>query len=319
MQPGGAGERGASSILVDERRGALVTPEAVLVDLPTATIGSRCLAKALDLLIEIVGAALLLAIPTVLGLRGTVLLVTASIVSPLILFAYPAAWEARWRGRTPGKAALGLRVVSDDGGPIGPRHAIIRAVLGPVDVIGGAASMLLSSRDRRLGDLVAGTLVLRDRTEAVAGPPFWFSAPPGWEGFTESLATVDITSTEQAVIRSFLLRWAEFSRPARLDLAAWLARPLVNRLGHQVPSAMPPDLYLLCLTVARQNQDHRRSFAAPPSSSPPAPDPGSLGSAGGSGPAPVGPALVGPAPVPPATPGWGPPAGRRIPTITPPA
>ena len=319
MEPGGAGKRGASSIPVDDRRGALVTPEAILVDLSTATIGSRCLAKALDLLIEIVAAALLLAIPTVLGLGGAVLVVTASIVSFLILFAYPAVWEARWRGRTPGKAALGLRVVSDEGGPIGPRHAIIRAVLGPVDVIGGAASMLLSSRDRRLGDLVAGTLVLRDRSEAVAGPPFWFSAPPGWEGFTESLGTLDITSTEQAVIRSFLLRWAEFSPPARLDLAAWLARPLVNRLGHQVPAAMPPDLYLLCLTVARQNQDHRRSVPAPPSSSPPAHDAGPLGPPGVFGPAPVEPAPVGSAPVGSATPGWGPPAGRPVPTITPPA
>jgi uncharacterized RDD family membrane protein YckC len=86
-----------------------------------------------------------------------------------VLWGYPTAMETLWRGRSLGKAALGLRVVTIEGAPVRFRHAAIRATLGVVDFLltaGGAAviSVLLTPRSQRLGDLVAGTVVLRERT-----------------------------------------------------------------------------------------------------------------------------------------------------------
>ena len=181
MQPGGAG-RTPTAAPGAAAASPLITPEAVVLELRTAALGSRSLAKLLDLLIIAAGVGILLFVAVLAGAGGTLIVVLISVLSFLALFGYPALWESLWRGRTPGKATLGLRVVTDEGAPIGPRHAIIRAVLSPVDLVAGAESMLLSSRDRRLGDLVAGTVVLRDKTVAAVGPPFWFSPPPGLGG-----------------------------------------------------------------------------------------------------------------------------------------
>lgn len=235
---------------------ALVTPEAVVLDLRTATVASRSLAKILDVLIELLAGLVAVAVLTMSKASETTFIIVVSFLSFLAVFGYSAAWESLWRGRTPGKAALGLRVVTDEGAPIGPRHAIIRAVLGPVDIVIGVESMLLSSRDRRIGDVVAGTVVLRDKVPgATAAPPFWFTPPPGCETFATSLDTGRLSPADQAVIRSFLLRWWEFDDQSRLNLAAWLAGPLVARLAPRPPAWLAPDLYLLCVMAARQRRD----------------------------------------------------------------
>ncbi|MDQ2726323.1 MAG: RDD family protein [Actinomycetota bacterium] len=259
MQPGGPGRNPGGlepTPTAAPGREPLITPEAVILELRTASLGSRSLAKLLDLLIIAAGVGIILSIAALAGVGETPLVVLVSVLSVLALFGYPALWESLWRGRTPGKAMLGLRVATDEGSPIGPRHAIIRAVLSPVDLVLGAESILLSTRDRRLGDLVAGTVVLQDRTVDTVGPPLWFSPPPGWEVYAESLDTSTMTGNEQAVIRSFLLRWREFDGSARLRLAAGLAAPLVPRLGLAPPPWLPPDLYLLCVAAARQRGDH---------------------------------------------------------------
>lgn len=332
MQPGVAG-RPPIAPPGEERTSALITPEAVVLELRTAALGSRSLAKLLDLLVIAAGVGLLLFIAAVAGAGDTLVLVLVSVLSVVALFGYPALWESLWRGRTPGKATLGLRVVTAEGAPIGPRHAIIRAVLAPVDLVVGAESMLLSRRDCRVGDLVAGTVVLRDKTVASVGPPFWFSPPLGWEGYADCLDTGTLTSSEQAVIRSFLLRWREFEGSSRVSLAAWLAAPLVPRLGPPPPPWLPPDLYLLCVTAARQRRDHGggpQSRTAPaaggawpgtaPSAPPPPPGPPApYGHPVPPGPpAPYGHPVPSGRPGPPPPTGWGLPAAPPSPDPTPP-
>ncbi|MDQ6784704.1 MAG: RDD family protein [Actinomycetota bacterium] len=308
MQPGVAGQT-SSAAPAGERASAMVTPEAVVLDLRTAALGSRSLAKLLDLVIIAAAVGIILLVAALAGAGDTLLIVLVSVLSSLALFGYPALWEARWRGRTPGKAALGLRVVTDEGSPIGARHAIIRAVLAPVDLIAGAESMLVSARDRRLGDLVAGTVVLRDKTMASVGPPLWFSSPPGWEAYTESLDTASLTGNEQAVIRAFLLRWREFHGESRLSLAAGLAAPLIPRLGPAPPPWLPPDLYLLCVTVARQNRDHGMTSSTTRYHA----EAGSWAT-----PAPSFPPAVPPPPGSPPPGAWGLPAGAPAPVASPP-
>ena len=104
-----------------------------------------------------------------------------------------AAFETLWRGRTLGKAAMGLRVVGVDGTTVRFQQAFLRAAVGLVDFflipIGFVAvvSVLLSPRDQRLGDMAAGTLVVRERVGEPDVAPAWFRPPSGWERYAASL------------------------------------------------------------------------------------------------------------------------------------
>ena len=94
----------------------------------------------------------------------------------LVLVGVPIAVETLSHGRSLGKLVCGLRVVRDDGGPIRFRHALVRGALGrgrdPDDVRGGrlCIASLVSARGRRLGDVFAGTLVVRERVPVAQGP-----------------------------------------------------------------------------------------------------------------------------------------------------
>src|SRR5688500_4317525 len=116
----------------------IVTPEAVLLELEVAGLPSRALAQALDALVRF---GLFMVVAVVIQLVGTaagsvptwVAIAVFTVVSALILFGYPIACETMWSGRTPGKAALGLRVVTAEGAPIRFRHAAVRGFLLIVD------------------------------------------------------------------------------------------------------------------------------------------------------------------------------------------
>jgi uncharacterized RDD family membrane protein YckC len=226
-------------------------------------MASRMLAALLDSVIQLlVLLAILLAAAGLgragveLGGAGTAFLY---VVLFLLLFAYPAGFETLWRGRTPGKAALGLRVVTVEGAPVRFRHAAIRAILGLVDkyalsAVPGVLALLLTRRNQRLGDLVAGTLVLRERTGAAAPHAVAFAPPPGLEPYA---ATLDVSAVDQAeyvTIRSFLLRAATLAPPARDALARQLATPLVGRLRTVPPPGLPPELFLICVAAAHQRR-----------------------------------------------------------------
>ena len=106
----------------------------------------------------------------------------------LILVGYPIAMETLWNGRTLGKAAMGLRVVTQEGGPIRFRHAAIRGIFGLIEIwifLGSIAvvAIIFSKRNQRVGDMVAGTIVLRERSVASPGVAVSFPPPPGYEAY----------------------------------------------------------------------------------------------------------------------------------------
>ena len=153
----------------------MVTPEAVALEFRTANLGSRILAYLIDMVVVVAGILAGLFAVALLGQASDVV-VPDWVALTIVLVLLPAWWlgyfiafETLWRGRTLGKAALGLRVVTKEGAPVRFRHAAIRGLLGLVDflVLGGflAVVFILFTRDnQRLGDLVAGTLVLRERS-----------------------------------------------------------------------------------------------------------------------------------------------------------
>ncbi|GAA3303089.1 hypothetical protein GCM10020295_50750 [Streptomyces cinereospinus] len=171
----------------------LVTGEAVALELRPARLPSRALAVLLDLVVAFAAYTIV----TVFLVISTASLDEAAQVAVsiatflLVLVGAPIAVETLSHGRSLGKMALGLRVVRDDGGPIRFRHALVRGAIGVIEllltlgVIACIAS-LVSERGRRLGDVFAGTLVVRERVPAAHAR----IAPrhrPGWPGVSRAL------------------------------------------------------------------------------------------------------------------------------------
>ena len=244
----------------------IVTPEAVVLQFETGGLGSRCLAFFLDIVIQ---AGILFAVA--LGLAtldssttGTVLLL---LTVTAVLFVYPIGFETLWRGRTPGKAALGLRVVTREGAPVRFRHAAIRGFMTLIDfwlTTGGAAvlCMLLTRDNQRLGDLAAGTLVLRERSGAGKPRSVQFPLPAGHEAYAATLDTSGLTPDEYGAVRSFLLRGASLTPSVRGALAPQVAGPVAARMHHVPPSWVTPEAFLFCVAAAHQRRAAVQ--AAPP-------------------------------------------------------
>ena len=158
--------------------GDLVTGEAVVLELRLAKLPSRAVAETLDLLVQFGGLLVISLIGAFTGLSDS-LDGAAAVALGLTLYVgifvgYPVLFESLSRGRSLGKMAMGLRVVREDGGPIQFRHALVRGLLAifevyPFGVIAVITS-LLSAKGKRVGDYLAGTVVVRERVPNIAAP-----------------------------------------------------------------------------------------------------------------------------------------------------
>lgn len=271
-------------------RPAIVTPDAVGLDVDIATVGSRGVAYFVDLAIFLAVLIVLTVAQAVLGGAGFVpgwfAIAVLLLLAFMWQFGYPIGFETLWRGRTPGKAVMGLRVVTVEGAPIGLRHATVRAAVGVIELlftVGAIAiiTSLVSSRSQRLGDLGAGTLVVRER-RATANPVVEVFVPP--PGFTEYAARLDVHAVgpaEYAAIRETLRRAHELPPQVARRVTAELAQQLVGRVRPAPPSNCGPWEFLLCVAAAVQAR--RAPLGATPPPVPGAPGVGVPGSGGPSG------------------------------------
>jgi uncharacterized RDD family membrane protein YckC len=214
-----------------EDRRTISTPEGVQLALPLAGIGSRFMALLIDYLIA--GVAYGIAILAALALGGGV---AATIVAAPALgginVVYFVLFEVFGGGRTIGKRATGLRVVTDGGGQVGLRASLIRNIIRLVETTLGylpaIVSVLATRNNQRLGDLAAGTLVVRDtKLESVVAPSEPFVKP-------ERYASWDVTGVgddEAGAVRAFLQRRADLRPGARRALAGQLAERLRPRVA----------------------------------------------------------------------------------------
>src|SRR5437763_4623231 len=230
----------------------LVTPEAVVLQFDTAGLGARFLARGLDTLVQLaaVMALAMVAAAADSGGGGSTALVIVSLVAVFaIIFVYPALTEALWRGRTLGKAATGLRVVTREGAPIRFRHAAIRSAMFVVDGLlagpsVGVLCLLLSRDNQRLGDIVAGTIVVRERSGARPPVAMTFPVPLGYEGYVASLDVSGLTGEDYEAARALLLRGRSLDPRVRYDLARQLGTTVAGRMRHSPPPGIGPDLFL---------------------------------------------------------------------------
>ncbi|WP_432103322.1 RDD family protein [Streptomyces sp. bgisy091] len=246
----------------------LVTGDAVVLGLRPARLPSRALAIAIDLTVLLTVFVLLsvgLAVATAaLDEAAAAAVAVASFL--LVLVGGPVAVETLTRGRSLGKLACGLRVVRDDGGPIRFRHALVRGAMGMVEILGtfgvvGCIASLVSARGRRLGDVFAGTLVVRERLpsgRAFAPPP-----PPPW--LVGRFAQLDLSGVPDGLwlaVRQYLTRMNQLDGTVRAAMADRLAWDLSSRTGVPVPTGLPSAAYLAAVAAERHAREVRRVAGA---------------------------------------------------------
>ncbi len=242
----------------------IITPEAVVLEVETAGVSSRMFAGLLDLMIQTAFVGLALAILAVTGFAdsSSAVRTASAILITIALMVYPVLFETLWRGRTVGKRALGLRAVTLEGAPIRLRHAVLRMMGGLVDRllppigVTGTLMVLGTRRHQRVGDLLAGTIVVRDPFRTGLPQAVWFPVPHGLDQFAASIDPTAMTDQQYTVVRSFLMRNRELSADARYALAADLADRIAERLHHERNPAVHPEAYLLCVIARYQ----RRNF-----------------------------------------------------------
>jgi uncharacterized RDD family membrane protein YckC len=253
---------------------AIETPEHIVFHYRLAGPARRAIAQALDLLL-CYGAVLFLGVVVLLaaaggGLASGELGELAKAGMGLVLLALFAAqwvyfvvWEALY-GRSPGKMALGIRVVTTSGRPIGWRAAALRNLLRaadllPVAYVVGVVSMALSSRFQRLGDLVAGTMVVVPEN-ARAAKALELSPPAQPRELRDLPEEVLLDADERAAIELFLRRRHSLGVARERELASMIARPIGDRLGysHEDPSRLLALVYDRAVNAGR--------VEAPPSS-----------------------------------------------------
>ncbi|MBA2261373.1 MAG: RDD family protein [Solirubrobacterales bacterium] len=216
--------------VLDDRL-AIATPEGVELELTLAGLGSRAIAGGVDLAVKGVLIGLLALALLATGILGLTLLVPVIVI---VMLGYDVAFETLAQGRTPGKRMAGLRVVREGGGPVDVTSSAIRNVLRLVDGLPLSyaptiVSIAVTPRNQRPGDLIAGTLVIRERLAATSvetpgpgpGPP---SKEVGWD-------VSAVGADQMAMVRSFLARREGLRPDARARLSEQLAEALRPRVG----------------------------------------------------------------------------------------
>jgi uncharacterized RDD family membrane protein YckC len=250
----------------------LVTGEAVVLDLRLAGLGSRGLALLIDVVIQglvLLGVILLAALATPNADTSLILTIVLSAFI-LVMVGYPLLFETLSRGRTLGKMALGLRVVRADGGPIRFRHALTRALCGVlVDFwllgFAGGVAVIVSfcSRDgKRVGDYLAGTVVIRERVPD-AGAAVVIQMPPPLAQWASQLDLSGLPDDLALASRQFLGRMNELRPEAGEALGYSLATQVGQRIGAPIPPGVPVWAYLSAVLAERRARDHARAFGQP--------------------------------------------------------
>ena len=221
------------------------TPEQIALEYPLASAGSRFLALGLDTLLQLAGFALLGLIAMLVAAAdagtgrpfGPWALAVLLLAAFALYYGYFAVFEALWAGQTPGKRVVGIRVIGVSGRPLSPFEAILRSLVRIVDQMPGfyavgVLSIFFTSRNQRLGDLAAGTVVVH---ETLVERPH---VPQPAEARTRH-AAARLTPAELALVERFLQRRQGLDSLVRLATARQILARFRDRL--ELPADRPVD------------------------------------------------------------------------------
>lgn len=232
------------------------TPERVPLHFALASIGNRFIACAIDHTIQIIVLMVIVIIFLFIsdaadfGSRLTSapkwVIALLVIIQFIIINGYFAIFEWLWSGQTPGKRWLKLRVIREDGRPISFFEAMIRNLIRVIDFIVppfysvGLLSVFATERDQRVGDLVAGTVVVRERESEAPAFDEVFASPISDAALRRSFAPVQftadvnkLTEREISVVESFLRRRSELKNYPRQWMAWRVSMPILYKLRPQ--------------------------------------------------------------------------------------
>ncbi len=267
------------------------TPELVAIEFPLAGIGSRFVALLLDYLLQ-VAAVFVLIFVFVLFFAGTAGSHTSGIASAsanlsekwgiaiaialpfLFHWGYFTLFEAFWHGQTPGKRLMRIRVIQQTGRPIGLFESMGRNLLRAIDMLPtfyvfGVITMFLTKRQQRLGDLVAGTLVVHERDlevplESMGGSrtfttaSFKPAAPPPRESRLPADAVASLTLADLQALESYLTRRLDVPLETRANLSEKLAENISRKMNMEIPANMSKETFLEETAFTLRSMQHLR-------------------------------------------------------------
>ena len=242
---------------------SIITGEAVVLELRPASFAARALGLIIDVISQIALAILLIILITSASRDLDDAAIQAMVLSSIVfsVVIVPVTVETLTRGRSLGKLATGLRIVRDDGGSIRFRHALIRGLLGFLEIyltFGGLAIgvALFNDKSKRLGDIVAGTYSLRQRVPST--PRIMPVAPHHLQAW---VAMADIGRVPDATARraGTFVQQAYLMAPAsRVNMAASLASELARYVAPPPPAGTIPEDYIGAVLGERRNRELTR-------------------------------------------------------------
>lgn len=265
---------------------SIETPELVPIEMQVAGIGSRFVALLVDMFIWLFVAALLTLTSWILRpaihafSKVSAQWQTAIYVSTLFLlnWGYFTLFEAFGGGRTPGKRLVGIRVIQCSGRAIGLFESMARNLLRYVDQIPfcyavAAIAVFATRQHQRLGDLVAGTLVVRDRPQEV---PLWAGDDLPHQSFAQTsplspfssqadahdfppAALSRLSAVDLQVLENFFARRLDLPPATRQSLALRIAAGIQTKTGLGPPANLPPEFFLEKVAFHFREQARLRS------------------------------------------------------------
>ena len=258
-------ESSTSSERMIERE-LIVTGEAVALEVVPATVVSRILSGLIDYTAYSVGGAISLFVVMILAINersefGDNLAFIRAIISLVILawiVVIPLLTELLSRGRSLGRMVTGTRVVRDDGGTVRLRHCLVRTLLAVVEIwlasaVPAVCTSVVSKRGKRLGDMLAGTYVVRDRHRSSMAPPLLM--PPelaGWAAGTDLRA---LPGGLSLTARTFLQRASSMDAGPRSHLGLDLASRVQAYVSPPPPAGTHPERFLAAVLTERRNRE----------------------------------------------------------------
>lgn len=229
------------------------TPEQIDLSLEIAGVGSRLAAQCYDwtakwtivllLFCGLLFAAWGLGFTGLLEAgAGPILLGIWLFISFVFFIGYDILFEAYKNGQTPGKKQLGIRVIREGGSPVDFSAAAIRNLVGIADFLPafyllGGTLLLLNKQAQRLGDMAAGTIVIRERSDKLVADPRLAGLPAGADEFAFlETQLARLSADDRIVLRSYCARYPSMAPEPRYQLAMRLFSRFIDKIGYELAS-----------------------------------------------------------------------------------
>ena len=242
----------------------MITGEAVALEVTPASVGLRLLSGLIDYGLYAGGAVLSLATWSTVqqrlspGMSNAVAVAQISVLILTCTVVIPLTIEVLSRGRSAGRLVTGCRVVRDDGGAIRLRHCLVRTLTAVIEVwliqgIPAVCSCVVTRRGKRLGDLLAGTYVINERSGAMSVPPLIM--PPELAHWAAQTDIRPLPGNLALAGRTFLQRTATLQPDARARLGADLAARVLPVVAPTPPAGTHPERFLAAVLCERRDRE----------------------------------------------------------------